>query len=456
MLAWLERVSSGSDRSPGERARLALRWTSASLAALGLLLGWGAARVVYYYDGSRPVNVVEVLAVFVALQWLLLVATGIAAASGFAGWRGALVPLSPGRWQAGIARLLPQSQREALALVLGRSRAHRRVFSRVQKWVVLLGSQSFAVAFHLGALFSACTLVLFTDLAFGWSTTLRVDSAELHRLTQLISTPWARLSAEAVPSLSLIEATRYFRLGGGVLPNSPHAPALDPAALGGWWPFCVACMVTYGLLPRIASWTIARRRLTVAVSEAFDRLPGVAELHDRLDHPLVETAADGPEQAGQAAEAPEGAAMGAPSARRCLVVNWCGVALEDAALAGEVERALALPVSGVLQAGGGPSLDPDREVLRAVAVAGGGAEQAVVVAVRSWEPPILEFIDFAAQLRTALGDGAGIVVAPVSIDGHGCLEAASPVHVAQWRRRLAAVGDPWLSVRPLGPERASG
>jgi hypothetical protein len=451
VLAWLDRVGEGASPSVGERAGQAQRWLAALLVALGLLLGWAAARVVYHYDGSRPVNVVEVLAVFVALQWVLLAVTGVAASPGLAGIRGFLGPLSPGRWQAGLARLLPQPQREAFTLALGRSRGHQRLFSRVQKWVVLLGSQAFAVAFHLGALFSASYLVLFTDLAFGWSTTLQVDAADLYHLTQLLAAPWARVAPEAVPSLPLIDATRYFRLGGGVLPNAPSAPALDPAALGGWWQFCVACMVAYGALPRIVTWAIARRRLAAAVTEAFDRLPGLAELCDRLDHPLVETSGEGSEPAVHSVAAAAGPAVPASSVRRSLVVNWSGVAMADTALQREIEQALALPVLSVRRAGAGCSLDDDREVVRAIAEAGTDGDLAVVVAVRSWEPPILEFIDFAAELRAKLGDGVSIVVVPVAVDSLGGVEAPNPSHVEQWRLRLAAAGDPWMSVRPLEP-----
>ncbi len=456
VLAWLAEVRFDRDSSVATAIR-SRRLIVAALVLLGWFLGFGVARVVYYYDGARPVNAIEVLGVFVAAQLGLLALTAIAMLP--AGFRrrlplvGALqdglVVLSPGRWQSAISRLLPQAQRAAFDAVLGRGRVHQKLFGDVQRWAVLLGSQSFGVAFHLGALSGCLYLVLFTDLAFGWSTTLEIDSAELHRITQALSLPWAAWLSDAAPSISLIDATRYFRLGGGSLPGATTLDSIDPASLGGWWPFCVAAMATYGLLPRISMWILARYRFGSAVGIAFDRLPGVAELVDRLESPLVETNSPDVERTGRAVGPSRFKTEREVTTRRCAIVNWADLDIADGPLSSAIERDLGLSPVCVQAAGGSHSWAEDRALLRNLAEMHRQSDLAVVVGVRSWEPPILEFVDFVTELRAELGDGAAIIVVPIALGVGG--EPAAPLDIDrdQWLRRVDSVGDPWLSTRTL-------
>jgi hypothetical protein len=447
--AWLDRLLDAGGPSAGERAARAQRGLAAILVVAGLLLGALPAAALFFYDGSYPVNVVRVLAVFVGLQLALLVATAILAlperwrrhVPGLAALQDALALASPGRWQAGLRRILPPAERAALDRAVGMARSHHRIYGNVQKWTLLLSSQAFAVAFHTGALAAALFLVTFTDLAFGWSTTLKVDAAQLHRITGWIAAPWTSWLQDATPSLALIEATQYFRAG----PRS-----LDPAASAPWWRFVLAAMVTYGLLPRVATTLWARWRLAAAVAHAYHHAPGLAALRDRLDHALVETTADAPELAGAATGASgEGAAAALPASEPCELVLWSGLPLDDAAATSLAER-MGMAVARVHRAGEG-GLAEDAAV-----VAGVGEGGWATVLVKAWEPPVLEVLDFLADLRTALGEGKPIAVVPLALDGEGRASAPAPGQARQWRRRLDTAGDPWLvthtSLEPPGRE----
>jgi len=456
VLAWLEEVRSDRDSSVAN-AMHSRRLILMLLVGVGWLLGVAVSRVVYYYDGARPVNTIEVLGVFVAAQFGLLALTAIAMLPAAVQRRlplvGALqdglVVLSPGRWQSAISRLLPQAQREAFRSALGRGRVHQKLFGDVQRWAVLLGSQSFAVAFHIGALSGCLYLVLFTDLAFGWSTTLNIQSDELHRITQALSIPWSAWLSDASPSISLIDATRYFRLGGGSLPGAADPEAIDPAPLGGWWPFCVAAMATYGRLPRVSVGILTRVRFASAIGSAFDRLPGFADLVDRLDSPLVETNAPDAEQTGRLVDA-GGVVRGCEVAtRRCAIVNWAGLDVTDQALSSAIERDFGWGAASVAAAGGTHSLAEDRTLVAKLAGMHRDSDLAVVIGVRAWEPPILEFFDFVTALRAALGDGGAIIVVPVALGATGKPAAPLDADGEQWRRRVDSVGDPWLSTRCL-------
>ena len=198
--AWLGQLGSGEGPSPGERAVRAQRAVRAGLALLGAATGAATAAAVYAYDGSQPVNVVQVLAVFVALQMLLLLASGILALPD--AWRRSVPALaaiqdllalaSPGRWQPALRRLLPQAERESLDRAIGLAQRHQRLYGDVQKWTLLLGSQWFALAFNLAAIAAVAGLVTFSDLAFGWSTTLEIDDAAVHGVTRALALPWTR------------------------------------------------------------------------------------------------------------------------------------------------------------------------------------------------------------------------------------------------------------------------
>jgi hypothetical protein len=447
VVAWLDRVLPSDPATPGARAATAQRTLAVLLALAGLLVGVGTGSALFYYDGTHPVNVVRVLAVLVGLQVLLIVMTAVLALP--EGWRSKLPGLaalqdvlalaSPGRLQGALRRLVPADRRAALERALGLARSHQGLYGEVQKWSLLLGSQWFGVAFNVGAIVTSLFLVAFTDLAFGWSTTLDVDERSLHALVRGLSTPWRSWLPDATPSLALVESTQYFR--------GRHDGVTDPAATAPWWRFLLACMLVYGFAPRFAALCAVRWRLSVAIGRAFEHVPGLAALRDRLDSRLVETTAEGPESEPGGQRASSGSVDDRlPSADACQLVLWAGLPLPDDAAAGRLGAALGLDVSRVYRAGEG-TLEVDDRIVRDVAESEAGTP--VVVLVKAWEPPVLEFLDFLRDLRTAIGTTRAVAVVPLGLDGDGLPAAPEPVHVQQWRRVLQSVGDPRLSVHAI-------
>ncbi|MDW7710528.1 MAG: DUF2868 domain-containing protein [Deferrisomatales bacterium] len=456
LLAWLDEV-----RKPpeiGRRAAAVQRAAQVLLAAAGFVLGAGALRVLLRYDGTEPVNVIGVLAVFVGLQLALALALGLALLPpvvlrllpGARALQEALPLLSPGQLLRLTDRFLPAEYRQAAQAALGRAAAHRKLFGRVQKWAVVFAAQGFAVAFNAGALAACLYLIVFSDLAFSWSTTLAFDAGYLHRLTTALSAPWAWLFPQGRPSLELIDATRYFRFKEGVLPHAGPGGG-DPAVLGGWWPFLLGSLAFYGLGLRVALWAVARWRYACAVDAALFGVPDAQDVRDRLGSELVRTQAEEPE-AGRAEPLapPWGAGEETPPRveRPCTLVNWGQVDAPDPVLGELLLRELGLRAEAARHAGGSGSLEDDRRVADEIAAPRGGG--AVAIVVKAWEPALLEFLDFLQDLRRLLGEGRPIVVAPVGRGDAGGLSAPLEADVAQWRTRVRAVGDPWLSVRPLG------
>lgn len=448
LLAWLAALSEAPDL--GHRVALVQRSGNGLLVLLGLLAGWAAARVLLQYDGSQPVNVLHALAVFVGLQLLLVALLGLTLlprratrwAPGLRTLQEALGALSPGRLLRLGQRFLPQEVRRLLAAAVGRGNAQQRLLGRVQKWALVGAAQWFGVAFNVGALLGCLYLVASSDLAFAWSTTLDVEADYLYRLTRGLAAPWAGWVPQAVPSLELIEATRYFRLKDGTLPGHP----VDPAVLGGWWPFLLAAISCYGLFLRTLLLGFAGWRFRRAVAYALVHAPGVQDLWDRLDNALVETRAVQPEAAGDL-PSPGAGRPGQPSLenRACVLVNWAGVELGHWDAAKPLWQTLGLEPRAVFCAGGTSSLEDDRNVVADLARAADSGP--IVILVKGWEPALLEFLDFLVDLRRALGDGVPITVLPVGQAAADGAAAPRPADLAQWRARAQSLGDPWVSVR---------
>lgn len=93
----------------------------------------------------------------------------------------------------------------------------------------------------VGMLMGFWVLLLLTDLAFGWSSTLLDGAGEFLKIVQFIALPWQALWPEAVPDAALMEATRFIRI-------EPGTSGSESA--GDWWRFLMASLICYNLAPR--------------------------------------------------------------------------------------------------------------------------------------------------------------------------------------------------------------
>lgn len=429
---------------PGRAVSRALRALEAALAVAGLVLGWGAASALFHYAGEHPVNVWDVLLLLVGVQVLLLLLLLAALAlplaglgSGFLGPIRAAVAAAYPRLAARLGR---GERAEEWRALWHRLRSRRSLYARIEPWVLLGTTQIFAVAFNVGALLGCLRLVVFSDLAFAWSTTLvELDAGRFHALVSAIAWPWSRLWPDAVPPLSLVEATRYSRLEGAYL-EAGSGRAADPALVGGWWRFLIAAITTYGLVPRAVALAVGRARQ----ARLLARLPlddaEVARVLRRLSEPHVETRAVVPE-----AGAPPEPGLLAPSpvpapGRRCAVVLWRDVP-PSAALQAAVARHAGCEVGALLPAGGRDGGETP------TGVALDGADPVLVVA-EGFEAPDRAALRLVRELRLALGPRRHVVVVLVEVED-GRVGPAPEAEVRIWRDGLARLQDPYVGVEPL-------
>jgi hypothetical protein len=449
LAAWLEAARASEPRAffPGAAVAGALAGVRAALAFLGLLLGWAAATAVLTGGGRHPVNVWDFLLAFVGLQLALLALLAASfllplAAMGrpvLGLFRGALATVYP-RVAARLLDAGGERAREWSAL-WHRARSRRSLYHAVEPWLLLAVTQAFAVAFNVGALAAILRLVVFTDVAFGWSTTLAgLDARHFHSIVAAFAAPWRALWPAAVPDPGLVAATRYSHLESAYLVAGAGRGA-HPEIVGGWWPFLVAALLAYGLLPRVVLLAASHLRAARILARlSFDDAE-VARLLARLTTPHLETRATSPE------ETPDGAAHpppgGAPARGQgpASVVLWRdvpgGPALESA-----LARGLGAPVARTRAAGGKDEDEPGFDWTRFA----GAGEQLVVVA-EAFEPPDRGVRRLLSDLRRALGPRRLLLVVLVGEgDGPGPPRDAD---VRIWRDALATLADPFLSVEPL-------
>jgi hypothetical protein len=387
--SWLLRARAAHPAA-AQRAALALRSEHFLRPVLFLFFffsGLGAAAALLVYDGSRMINVGITLAVLVGLQLLLLAGRAVLG----------LVLRRPGR----LASLfLPAALRG-----LGDSPALPAWRCRLAIDFHLGG-----VTFNLGALLATLWLLLARDLAFGWESTLISSAETVHRIVQALAAPWGGAFA---PDLASIDASRIFLLR--------SSPALTPAPAAAWWPFLLACLCFYGLLPRLllaAAFHLRLRRLL--------RSP-------RLDSPACES-------------------LFLKLSRRPL--SFVGDTHADA-LPPSPDPLPALRPSAPLYPDIDPELLPpdalDRLRQRLPFALCDAPSAGRLLLVEAWQPPLEETLRRLRDLRQRLGPSADILLLCVGLphpDPQRLFLPPEPEDLAIWRSRLATLHDPHLGLWP--------
>lgn len=466
--AWLAELRArGEGRTFGQRVTRALALTTFALGLAGAGMGWGAASAALGFDGSQPVNIAPYLALFALLPIALLAVTllvmplrlrapelydrlpfaGLFASllrSALDGARRLGRRVAPEAAEATAARLA------ADGAMLSRLRARRSLYGRAEVHVLFGLAQLFALCFYASALLCTLRLIVFSDLAFGWGTTLQLDPSVLHGLLAALSAPWGWLAPEAVPSEALVAATRYVRLEG------TYVGAGDAVSAGGWWPFLVAALATYGVLPRAVLLGWSRWSLRRSVARVPLDTPDVERALRRLRTPVVSARGTGETDARPAweSEAPVGGAAGidgaGAAARECLVVRWRDVPVAAPLIASRLAATLGWRVASEHDAGGSDYTDTQLFLdTLARDTAEGAPPRPVVLLAEAWEAPDKATRRFLAAVREAAGPTTPVVVALGRGTQDGWVSAA-PDEVRTWRNTLAANRDPYLGVEDVG------
>jgi len=488
--SWLNAVRPPRD-SPGRRIVELRDLCAVLLFGAGLLMGASGIGAWLLQGTGTPVNVVYFWPAVIGSQLALLGLWAIAALpNGALRWIPGLRPAQS--LLRGLGGLLPWLVSRAAARGIGAGREIQQTLSgelrrldwlygRLRFWVVTALTQSFAVGFNLGALAAFVVIPYLDDPAFGWRSRL-LGPDEVHRAAQTLALPWRGLGGlveGAAPDLGQVRATRYSSIDprlaersrtppagepGSAVARDPGERSADPGARGRgapapepasralrpdrsdvwavWWPFLVASLCVYGLVPRLLLWTTAKLALRRELRRAPREHAEYRRLLERLRRHAVDTRALGAEH-----EAAPSHPVQLPAPDRSLpsgavrVLRWAGVPIAEEQIRLRLNEAGA-EVEGAVTRVGGLDAEADADTLAEIEAA--KADTPVCLLVEAWEPPVADYTDLVRDLRAGLGAETPLWILLVAQAG------ASPEELAlqqrQWQRQLAALGDPWLHV----------
>lgn len=390
-LAQMDRLS-----GPGEGAPAVQReWHNWRRLHLGFLIAGAAFGVatmmgLLFYEGGQRINVTVFLA-FVLLQLLLALGTTLQALMGWQPWRALTRHFQP-----------PDTSPTRTAL---------------RPLLTARAAQAGGLAFATTGLLTLLVMVVIQDLAFGWSTTLNTASASYHALTSALAQPWAWLWPAAVPSVELVDATRFFRA-------APAPGDTAPERWGQWWPFLVMVWLVWAWLPRALLLAVNHWLLHHQARRLLAQHPGLQALLYRMETPIIETGS----AHNDAGDLPDTETTGQLAGLPDTPVRICWAGAGDNGLPPALSRGGAT----CLQAGGSASLAEDDAVLDETGrqLAGETPPQ-VLLFTRSWQPPTGELSDFLAAARSHWPANTRVTLVPLASDPG---EPPPPHLLAPWLR----------------------
>ncbi len=448
----------GGMDTPGQFLAAALNQAGQLLAAAGGLLGVGAVAALLHHEAAHPaVNVAWFFLALIVPQLLLLVLL-----AGCLAWHPRRAEYRPrglrhlvlALWEkiAGwawprMAAHLPPERRGQAGEMLAVLRRQRLLYGGVHRWSLLRRVQAFGLGFNFGALLAMLAFVAFTDLAFGWQTTLDPDPGQVHRVVRALASPWSWWLGEGrgYPGLAAIQGSRIIQQGGAAGP-AEHLRA--------WWSFLFLCLASYGLLPRLAAWTLCwhwtRRELN-----ALDFQDAAADATWRqMREPLLEVGGESPARPVEATglEIPPSPRGGPadPAVAGAALVLWVPVDLQEWAAdgAGPLPRLVAAqggcPVAAIQTYGQSPRRDAE-----ALAALPPGRPGAIVM--EGWRPPVTESLTLLRGFRRRLGDKQPLALWLTGQPAAGGFRPLPEPDRELWRSQLRQLGDPWLRVEILVP-----
>jgi hypothetical protein len=345
-----------------------LSMVTSFLALFAIISGFLVGLGLLSYSGEAPVNIIYFLFVAAFLPLLSILFALLSMVS-----RGRLFHLFsfwfPLHWIEKLLAFLPSRAKEVA----------RDLPEALLKWMFLERLQRLSLLFSVGLLLALIALVVVKDIAFGWSSTLNVSTAEFHNLLQLIALPWREWIPSAIPSLELVEISHYFRLGEHLSSEMIH----NADRLGAWWKFLAMSTLVYAVVLRFLFWLLVRYGYHKVLQREFLYLEGVDTILREFETPFVSTASPKEEQHLEIVPETDEQVSDDLSLGYHDILGW-NLSSNEILLANDTK---AVHGENLFSVGGGNSFDEDEAIAMKVS-------KSVLLYVKSWEPPTMDFIDF--------------------------------------------------------------
>ena len=384
-----------------------------------LLLGFFTGTALLSYSGAEPVNVIYLLLVMVGLP---LISMFLSLLSLFTGNIGAKIVshLSPLYYLEKLINLFPFAQKVDFSAL--------PFSATLSKWIFLQRLQLFSFLFALGLLGALVLTIISKDIAFAWSSTLAIDPVAFQNVLAWLATPWQSFFPSAVPSLELIEISHYFRLG-----EKLDVTMIQNAdKLGAWWKFLAMATVTYALALRLLFWFMMKIGFKKQLKKELYALDGVKKLLKEFSTPFVSTQSVKEEQYLEVKEEATLVATESLTNDYASLLAW-NYAEKTLLL---LQDSYQVTASRTYVVGGRNSFAEDKAIVEAL-------EGKVLIYVKAWEPPTMDFMDFLADVL-ANKNVEELEVCPLGTVTQNYASNASDLQI--WLKKLEEISSEKLKV----------
>jgi hypothetical protein len=375
----------------------------------GFLVGVGLLS----YSGEAPVNVIYYLLVasFLPLLSITFSLFSMMTQGRLSEFFNHLFPL---HWIERILSFLPFKQNDK---ILSTS-----LSMRLSKWIFIEKIQLLSLLFSLGLLLSLLLMVVVKDIAFGWSTTLQISPEGFHAILNTIALPWSSLIPSALPSLELIEMSHYFRLGEQLDTQMIH----NANKLGAWWQFLAMTTLFYAIVLRLLLWLVSRYGVKKQLKRDFLALDGVTQLLHEFETTYVSTESPKEERHLTITKEPSPKKHTSITLKNHQYIFAWNFSLDEVLLIGDNKK---IEADSILTVGGNSSFLEDEQKAQT-------AKQSILLFVKAWEPPTMDFIDFL-ELLIDNPSVKKIQIYPLGTIGQ--YYKSTPKEVSIWRRKIQGI-----------------
>jgi len=344
------------------------------LAFVFLLIGFFTGLGLLSYSGNSPVNIIYFIfiAMVIPLVSMLFSLFSMLSKGDLLNFFTLFIPLT---WIEKIFTFLPSSKKLDTL---------NEIFSEdLKKWMFIYRLQLFSILFSIGLLFGLLFMVATQDIAFSWSTTLKITPIAFQEILELFAKPWTIFYPNAIPSVDLVELSQYYRLGEHLNPEMVK----NADKLGAWWQFLFMITVFYAIFLRLLLAFLSLYFYRKQLDKDFFSIKGVDLLLREFQTPYVSTEAPKVEKHLEIKE--ENNTQTKETTRRAYshIVGW-NFSSDEIRLVNDSKEIQGLEVN---TAGGSHSYYDDQKLTE-------NLRRTILLYVKSWEPPTMDFIDFLELL----------------------------------------------------------
>jgi len=455
---WLFSMEKRSDIFPGKLVDEGLSLLRGFLFMGGVLTGIAFCLSLFSYTGKLPLNISYFLGVILVPQTLLMLFTMaglfLMMVNPAKGFRFGLYPVFGLLVEFVMKRVVRKTmdklsgdKKGALFSAFGMVLRSQKTYGLLFFWPLFILMQLFGVGFNLGVVASTLGRVAFSDIAFGWQSTLNLSSAFVFKAVSAMAFPWSWVfpSGIGLPSLEQIQGTRLI-LKDGIY-------NLATGDLVSWWPFLLLSVIFYAFLPRVVLLIFGY--IAQGKSLNNQRFDGweTGKLINRLVTPIVSTEIFSPQEVRKI-PAMESSVKSLNIREDEETESYLALVHDDIfdlvrpdEFKEIVKHSLNCHVGKIMRTG----IDSEFEIesIGNLSLEKENSFSGVILLQESWLPPIREILGFIQKIRNGLR-AMPLVVVLIGRPGQDTIfTRADPQDIKIWTMKINGLGDPLVHLETL-------